>query len=73
MEVIAICAKTRSDLAKVQMIVDGIKINLIAKYKKLTYKHETYYKIFCKLGNKNRRIMVRGLFVSFSWTTGTLL
>jgi hypothetical protein len=55
------------------MIVDGMTISIIAKYKEVKHRGELFYKIFCKIKNKNRRIMARAMFVRFSITIGTLL
>lgn len=73
MEVTAICAKSNTNLARVHMIVDGMTISIIAKYKEVKHRGELFYKIFCKIKNKNRRIMARAMFVRFSITIGTLL
>lgn len=72
-EVTAICAKSNTNIARVQMIVDGIPLSIIAKYKQIKHKGEVFYKVFCKIKNKNRRILARAMFVRFSITIGTLL
>lgn len=73
MEITAICAKSNTNLARVHMIVDGVSMTLIAKYKQVKHKGELFYKVFCKIKNKNRRLMARAMFVRFSITIGTLL
>lgn len=68
MQVLSIMTKANSDMAKVILIVDGVKTSIITKIEKYKKHGELFYKFL--FGKK--KVIAKAMFVSTSIVIGRL-